>query len=144
MPLEAGRDAGTVLLARQSELGRHTCSVLARNGRLTEIFTGVSLLPCDSRSTVACRMDWILGLQGRLAKKVSMACCRVKPLHQYMYAKAVAGALPSPACQVYDRSRFCALTNMHWIMTWGSNAIKCGRVPKRLLAVQVICRRSYR
>ncbi len=144
MPLEGGREAERVLLARQSELERHTCSVLARNGRLTEMFTGVSLLPCDSRSTVACRMDWILGLHGRLAKNVSMACCRVKPLHQYMYAKAVAGALPSPACQIYDRSRLCALTNMHWTVTWGSNAINCGRVPKRLLAGTGYCRRSYR
>ena len=61
------------------------------------MLTGVSLLPSDSRSTVAWRMDWILGLQGRSAKKVSMACCKVNPLHQYMYASAVAGALPKPA-----------------------------------------------
>ena len=69
------------------------------------MLTGVSLLPSDSRSTVAWRMDWILGLQGRLAKKMSIACCRVKPLHQYMYASAVAGALPNPAMHPTDQQR---------------------------------------
>ena len=48
---------------------------------------------------MACRMDCILGLQGREAKKMSIACCSVKPRHQYMYASAVAGALPNPANQ---------------------------------------------
>ncbi len=43
------------------------CSVVARKGRLREMVTGVSLLPSDSRSTVACRMDWMRGQQGRRA-----------------------------------------------------------------------------
>ena len=73
------------------------CRLVARNGRLIEMLTGVRPLPSDNRSTVACRMDCILGLQGREAKNVSMACCSVKPRHQYMYASAVAGALPNPA-----------------------------------------------
>jgi hypothetical protein len=39
------------------------------------------------------------GLQGRTLMNLAMASCRVKPLHQYMYASAVAGARPKPASQ---------------------------------------------
>lgn len=80
------------------EWGCQTCSEVAPNVRLTAMRTGVSAVPSTRRSTLAWRMATMRGLHGRTAMNVLMASCRLKPQHQYMYANAVAGALPKPVC----------------------------------------------
>ena len=72
---------------------------------------GVSAVPSTRRSTVACRMAPMRGLHGRTAMNVPMASARLKPRHQYMYASAVAGALPRPAQEVLSHSMGRAFNN---------------------------------
>lgn len=67
---------------------------------LKEMVAGYNLPLSSSASQVACRMAWRFGLQGLTALRCSNAASSEKLRNQYMYANAVAGALPIPVSSI--------------------------------------------